>query len=183
MPGIQVAFLRFMFSVITLLPFMLYYGKKSFKTERPSLHIIRGSLLFIGITLWCYGLRVVPLASATVINFTIPFFVLFLASIFLKEKVGLMRWLATIFGFVGIYIVLDPNSASFHLHSLILLVSALMFASLDVINKKYVIKETMLSMLFYSAIVPSIQCKLQNFQPLTWTHCPFLCQEAIQQVG
>lgn len=156
LPGIQVAFLRFTFSVITLLPFMFYYGKSSFNTERPSLHIIRGALLFVGITLWCYGLRVVPLASATVINFTIPFFVLFLASIFLKEKVGLMRWFATIVGFIGIYIVLDPNSSSFHMHSLILLISALMFASLDVINKKYVIKETMLSMLFYSALATTV---------------------------
>ncbi len=156
MPAVQVAFFRFLFSTITLLPFMLYYGRSSFATQRPMVHVLRGSLLFFGITLWCYGLTVVPIAAATVINFTIPLFTLFLAALFLKERVGWNRWFATIVGFIGIYIVLSPGSVNFHSWSLMLLISSFMFAALDVINKKFVVKEGMLSMLFYSALITTI---------------------------
>lgn len=156
LPAIQIVFLRFFFGVLTLLPLMIYLtarGKNQFSTTRPLLHIIRGALLFVGITLWCYGLNIVPLAMATTLNFTIPMFTLVLAILFLKEEASVVRWVATIAGFFGVFVLMDPTGESFEVSSLILLVSAFLFASLDILNKKFVIKETMSSMLFYSALV------------------------------
>lgn len=146
----QVVFLRFLFGTITLLPFMLH-NKSSFKTSRISLHIVRGALLFGGILFWCLGLNAVKITTATIINFTIPIFVLVLAVIFLKERLNKFRIIATAIGFLGILVVLNPNSIEFNTISILLILASIMFASLDVLNKKFVANESMLSMLFYSS--------------------------------
>lgn len=152
----QIAFFRFFFGMISLLPFMLYYSKTSFQTSRPILHVIRGILLFSAISIWCFGLNFVPILSATLLTFTIPFFILILAPIFLQEKVGWQLWMATLLGFIGVALVLNPTKMDFNPLSFVMCLSATMFALLDIINKKFVIKESMLSMLFYSALVTSI---------------------------
>ena len=152
-PCVQITFMRFLFGTISLLPFMLYYGKSSFYTSRPSVHIFRGAMLFGGIALWCYGLKVVPLSMVTTVSFTIPLFTLPLAVVFLKEKVGVVRWTATLIGFIGILLVFNPTASEFNPSSLWLVAAALMFAGLDVINKRFIVKESMLAMLFYTALI------------------------------
>jgi len=151
----QVVFLRFFFASLTLLPW-LYFDKNSFKTKRLPLHFIRGLFLFAGISFWCAGLNVVKISLATTINFTIPIFVAVLAVIFLKEKFTVFRFIATVFGFIGVIVSMDISSADFNVISLSLLISSFLFASLDVINKKFVTDETTMSMLFYSNIFTSL---------------------------
>lgn len=149
----QVVFCRFLFGTITLLPFMLWHGKKSFYTSRPMVHVIRGSLLFCGIFLWAYALNHVIVTMATVINFTIPLIVVCFARIFLGENVSLARWIATLFGLIGVVVVINPTAIEFDFMSLLLVIGSIMFAGLDIINKKYIVKESMFSMLFYSNLV------------------------------
>jgi S-adenosylmethionine uptake transporter len=154
--SLEVSFFRFLFSTITLIPFIIYYGRKSLTTSRPLLHIARGVLLFAGITLWIFGLNIVPISVVTLLSFTIPLFVLILALFFLKENVGWQRWLATIIGFLGIILVLNPGHVNFKPASLLLLLSTVSFAILDILNKKFVIKESTLSMLFFSALATTV---------------------------
>lgn len=151
--SVQITFLRFLFGTLSLLPFMIYYGKKSFYTSRIGLHLIRGVLLFCAIALWCFGLTQAPITVATTLTFIIPMFVLILARIFLSEKVSWARWLVTIVGFLGTTIVLEPTNVNFSPLMLLLVLATAMFATLDVINKKFVVKESMLAMLFYTALV------------------------------
>lgn len=157
LPGTEVAFFRFLFSTLVLLPFMIAKGRKSFVTHYPKAQFIRGLFLFLAMAPWCFGVAALPLTLATTISFTVPFFVLPLAKIFLKEHVGWQRWAATLFGFAGILVSLHPSGDSFNPMALALVASTLMFASLDIINKKLLIEdETLLSMLFYSALGTTI---------------------------
>lgn len=151
--SVQITFLRFLFGTLSLLPFMIYYGKQSFYTSRIGLHVIRGGLLFCAIALWCFGLTQAPITVATTLTFIIPMFILILARFFLNEKVSWARWLVTIIGFLGTTIVLEPTSVNFSPLMLLLLAATFMFASLDIINKKFIVKESMLAMLFYTALV------------------------------
>jgi S-adenosylmethionine uptake transporter len=156
-PSMEIAWFRFLFSTMTLLPFMLYQGRNAFKTSKPFIHIIRGVILFAAVASWCYGLSGVQLTLATLMCFTVPLFVIIMAPVFLKEKVGLQRGIATLLGFGGIIISLNPGTlSSLSPMALMLLVSAFLFACLDIINKKIVVQESMLAMLFYSALVTSI---------------------------
>lgn len=159
----QVVFLRFFFATIILLPW-LFTHKSSLKTSRISLHIVRGALLFVAILLWCKGLNSSKLAVATTINFTIPIFTMFLAAEFLKEYCNTFKIGAAILGFIGIIVMLNPISSDFNVFSLLLILSAFLFASLDVINKKFIPSESVINMLFYSnlftaafAFIPAIQ--------------------------
>ncbi|WP_425384714.1 DMT family transporter [Wolbachia endosymbiont (group A) of Sturmia bella] len=152
----EVIFFRFLFTTITLVPFMLYYGIETFKTSQISTQITRGGLLFCGMTLWTYGLTVFPIVTATIISFSIPLFVILLAIPLLNENIIWQRWIVTVIGFVGIAITTKAHSEDFNPKILIFIVSALIFAILDILNKKLVIKESVISMLFYSALTTTI---------------------------
>jgi S-adenosylmethionine uptake transporter len=152
----EITFFRFMFGTMTLLPFVLYYGTATLKTSRPMVHFFRGFLLFLGIAGWTYGLTLAPVTTATVVSFMVPIFVLILGVFFLSENIIWQRWVVTIVAFSGLIITLSPNSENFNPEILIFVASAMAFAILDIINKKFVIKESMISMLFYSAIVTAL---------------------------
>lgn len=152
----EITFFRFMFGTMTLLPFVLYYGVDTLKTSRPTVHFMRGLLLFIGIAGWTHGLSLAPVTTATVVSFTIPIFVLVLGVFFLSEHIIWQRWLVTIVAFLGLVVTLNPSSEEFNPEVMIFVAAAVCFAILDIINKKFVIQESMISMLFYSAIVTAI---------------------------
>lgn len=152
----EVTFFRFLFGTITLIPFIMYYGIDSLKTSRPMIHVFRGLLLFLGIAGWTYGLGLVPVTTGTVVSFTIPIFTLVLGVFFLQEHIIWQRWLVTIVAFAGLVITLDPSASDFNPEVIVFVIAAIGFAILDIINKRFVIKETMISMLFYSAIITAI---------------------------
>lgn len=156
LPSIQVTFLRFFCSALVLLPFIAFKGLKSLKTQNKLAHIFRGLLIAGAIGFWFAGLGAVPITTATTISFSMPLFTLVLARIFLKEHITWQRYLATFIGFAGVVIVLEPTSLSFNPAALYMLVSAFVFAILDIINKKYVCVENMLCMLFYPAVVAAL---------------------------
>lgn len=158
----QVVFLRFLFATIVLLPWF-YSNRSGFVTSRLPLHFIRGALLFGGISFWCMGLNVVKIALATTINFTIPIFVAVLAVVFLKEKFSMFRMAATLLGFIGVVLATNPMSMKFELMSMVLVISAFMFALLDVINKRFVTDESTISMLFYSNIFTTLLSAIPAF--------------------
>lgn len=152
----EVIFFRFLFSIITLLPFILYYGKDTLKTSHPYIHLIRGGLLFFGMATWTYGLTITHVTTATVISWVIPIFTMILASFFLNENIIWQRWVVTVVSFVGIVVILNPSAIDFNPYTLIFVATSIAFSILDIINKKYVIEESILSMLFYSALVTAI---------------------------
>ena len=152
----EITFWRFLFGTLTLIPFILYYGGGTLRTSRPTMHLARGFLLFIGIAAWTQGLSVAPVTTATIVSFTIPIFTLILGIFFLDENIIWQRWFVTCVVFVGLVITLDLNSTNFNPNTLIFVLAAICFAALDVINKKFVVQETMISMLFYSAIITAL---------------------------
>lgn len=152
----ETTFFRFLFGSIALLPFILYYGIDTLKTSRPVVHFFRGLLLFFGIAGWTYGLTIAPVTTGTVVTFTIPIFVLVLGVFFLTENIIWQRWVVTIVAFCGLVITLNPSANDFNPNVLVFVGAAILFAILDIVNKKFVIKESMISMLFYSAIITAV---------------------------
>ncbi|CAH2560133.1 DMT family transporter [Cardinium endosymbiont of Oedothorax gibbosus] len=147
----QICFFRFTFGSLVLVP--IIYHRGSFKTQRPLLHLFRGLFLSIAMGLYAYSLTQMTMSSTTVIGFTNPIFVLILARIFLKEKVAPPIWMATVLTCIGMALILRPtmyNSAA-----LSCILATVIFASLDIINKKYIAQEPILSMLFFSNLVAS----------------------------
>lgn len=152
----EVTFFRFLFGTVILIPIIYMKGINSLKTNRIIIHLLRGLLLFCGIALWIDGLTMVRVTVATLISFTIPSFVLLLSIIFLREKIIWQRWFAVIIGFFGIIVTINPNEKNFGVSSIVFVLASISFAALDVINKNFVTKESMLSMIFYSNIITTM---------------------------
>ena len=57
---------------------------------------------------WFIGINLVPLATATALNFTAPLFATIGAALILKEQVRARRWSAIGIGFVGVIVILRP---------------------------------------------------------------------------
>lgn len=151
----QICFFRFVFGSLVLVPIIYHKGIRSFKTQRLILHFFRGGFLSIGMGLYCYSLTQVEMSTVTVIGFTNPIFVLILARIFLKEKVAWPVWLATLFVFMGIALVFRPTMIGYNTPVLACILATVFFASLDIMNKKYVAHESILAMLFFSNLMAS----------------------------
>jgi S-adenosylmethionine uptake transporter len=152
----EIVFFRFFFSSITLIPFILYYGKITIKTNNMFIHFVRGVLLFLGITGWTYGLSISQISTATIVSFMIPVFVIILGKFCLQEKIIWQRWFVAIISCVGLIITINPSASDFSPQVLILVCSSIVFAFLDIINKKFVTEEPMIGMLFYSSIITCI---------------------------
>ncbi|SFD62307.1 EamA-like transporter family protein [Massilia yuzhufengensis] len=113
-PAIQVAALR----SLTSLPLVaVYVGLKVgygdiFRIRWP-LHLLRAVLGIAMLTFFAFGIRKLSLAEAYSIFFIAPAIITALSVWFLKEKVGIARWIAIAVGLLGVLVVLRPTGAGF----------------------------------------------------------------------
>lgn len=100
---------------LTAIPIVIiwfaYSGQlQSIKTKKPGAHSIR---MFLGVTamgLNFIGFSLLPMAEATVIGFASPVFGTILAALILREPTGVYRWMGVLIGFIGIVIVVEPET-------------------------------------------------------------------------
>ncbi|MDR2577038.1 MAG: DMT family transporter [Puniceicoccales bacterium] len=176
---LQVTFLRYAVGSIILLPFVLKNWRQSGTTARPWLYALRGILLLLAMGLWCLALRDVPLSTASLLGFSVPLFLLPMAKVFLRERVSTTRWLVTFVGFFGVFVAVGSPEKVFCGSCGYLLISAALFASLDVLNRKFAQSEKMLANLFYTSAATALfaifpACQL--WQPVAHSHwLPIIC--------
>jgi len=115
----EVYLIRTLVSLTIILLFLKLTKKPIiFKTQYPLLTFCRVVLFFFGFSFFYISLTVLPLGTATALFFVSPFLITIFAKFFLKEKIGPRRWLAVIIGFVGVYVILNPNFSNFDYMSL-----------------------------------------------------------------
>jgi S-adenosylmethionine uptake transporter len=148
----QITFFRFIFGSGLLFFSIKFHTRKQLFFNNTYTHIFRGVLLFIASSLWTYGLTFSTLTSATVISFCIPIFILIFSVFFLKEHFTWYRCSSIIIGLFGIIVAFPIHSNSFKFQECILLVAAIIFALLDIINKKIVSRNTLIPMIFFSSV-------------------------------
>ncbi|MEA3039886.1 MAG: S-adenosylmethionine uptake transporter [Sphingomonadales bacterium] len=69
-------------------------------------HLLRGTLSSVMAVLFFWGLARVPMAQAIALAFIAPLIALYLAALFLKEKIQLRAILASLLGFAGVIAIL-----------------------------------------------------------------------------
>jgi drug/metabolite transporter (DMT)-like permease len=107
-------------------------GLSAFATRRPLDHTARGLSQSISQTLLLLAFRLMPLAGAVAINFSAPLFATVVSIVWLKESVGLTRWIALLVGFLGVLIVTEPGADTLTLGALFALGNAVMYGSVTV---------------------------------------------------
>jgi len=170
MPSPQVVWL-YLVSVLAAL--MIYFAitrqnlRKLAQTKRPWLQVARGFSILGSLTFIFASLQYLPLAEATVINFTGPLFMVALAGPMLGETVGWRRWAAVLVGLVGAMIVVRPGSDVFQWAALLPIGSALFFAIFQLITRKLAGQDSTMTTLLYTQVVAAAGAVLAA--PFFWT--------------
>jgi len=131
----QIAFFRNLFGLVFMLPWLIKFGYRSFKTERLGLFFIRALLGLFSMFCYFWGITVLPLAKAVALSFTVPLFVTIGAAWFLKEEVNWRRWVAVLVGFIGTLIILRPSIDGELFASLVVVASSVTMAASVLIIK------------------------------------------------
>jgi drug/metabolite transporter (DMT)-like permease len=107
----EVAFFRNFFSLVVMAPWILKAGVAGLRTARLPLYTLRAFVGMVSMLCWFWSVALLPIAEATALGFTAPFFTTILAAVILGEVVRLRRWTAVLVGFVGTLIILRPGSS------------------------------------------------------------------------
>jgi len=146
----ELYFGRTLTALILLIIFLKVTSQKLvFKTHYPLLTCCRVICFFFGFSFFYISLTYMSLAMANALFFSSPFFISILAIIFLGEKVGIRRWLAIIVGFIGVYIVLNPDIENFNYMKLAPVACALCYAISMTITKITSEKDNVYSQMFH----------------------------------
>ncbi len=130
-----------------------------FNTQYPLLTFCRVILFFFGFSFFYISLTVLPLVTATALFFVTPFLITIFAKFFLKEHIGPRRWLAVVIGFIGIYIILNPDFVNFDYMSLTPILCAFCYSLSMIIIKLTSEKDNVYTQTFtfyFGAIIFSI---------------------------
>ncbi|MEM6811176.1 MAG: DMT family transporter [Pseudomonadota bacterium] len=84
-------------------------GLKGFLSPNWKWLIVRGACIAVTATGVVNALALIPIADLYGITFSAPFIAVVLSVIFLRESVGLHRWVSIIIGFTGVLILLGPQ--------------------------------------------------------------------------
>lgn len=161
----------YLVSVLTALMIYLLLTRQNLRqiarTKKPRLQIARGLSILASLTFIFGSLQFLPLAEATVINFTGPLFMVALAGPMLGERVGWRRWAAVIVGLAGAMIVVRPGSVVFQWAALMPIASAIFFALFQLLTRKIAGHDGALTTLFYTQIVAAAGATLAA--PFFWS--------------
>lgn len=88
-------------------------GPTVFSTRHLGLHFVRAQCLVALSVCFIVGLKYVPLAEATALNFLSPLFVLVISRLVLRESVVLSQWAAVAVGLAGVLMIVRPGGELF----------------------------------------------------------------------
>jgi drug/metabolite transporter (DMT)-like permease len=148
----EVAFLRSVFGVLFMLPWLLTAGRESLRTTRYGLYFWRTVIAAISMIAWFYGVAFVPLAEATALGFTAPLFATVMAALFLREVIRIRRWSATVIGFLGVLVIVRPGWHPIDVPTLAVLLSSVAAAFSVLIIKRLSRTESANAIVAYTMI-------------------------------
>ena len=152
LPNETIVFFRSFFGLLVLIPFILRSDSKIFKTERLYLHLLRAGFGVAGMYCFFYAVGQISLGDSMLIKSTSPLIIPFMSAIWLREKITPRIILAGGIGFLGVFLILQPDGNT-HWASLIALASSIFAASAFVTVRKLSATEPPLRIVAYKNYV------------------------------
>ena len=167
LPVLQITWARYFFTVFFVLPIMLFFFKKNLvRTKKPKLQFLRGLILLTANICFFYSISVISLAKALTLAFIAPLIVTAFSPFFLNEKVGVKRWTAVIFGFIGSLVVIRPGFLEINLASLSALGTGVLYGFYLIITRKLSTSDNPLLTLLLTGVVGAII--ISTIVPFVW---------------
>ncbi|MBT5911759.1 DMT family transporter [Rhodospirillaceae bacterium] len=151
LPVLEILFMRQLFLFIMLTPILAREFPGAFRTKRLKLHFTRCAVSIVAMVTGFTAIVHLPLAEATAISFSRALFATVLAVLILKELVGIRRWGATLVGFLGVLIIVQPSSDGINAYALLAIVSAALVSCNLIMTKKLTTTEKPKTIMAYHA--------------------------------
>ena len=157
MHPMQAQFMRYIASVIIMLPLVARAGLAAYRPSRFGGQFARGAMHTMGLVLWFTALPNIPLAETTAIGFMGPIFIMLGAFLIFRERMHWDRWVAALIGFAGVLIVVGPSlSGAGSAYSLVMLASSPVFAASFLMTKSLTRTDRAEVIVFWQAV--SVSC-------------------------
>jgi len=150
LPAMQAAFIRYLFGLILLVPFLVrrFYlsqsvtlgsvnprGSERIRKLLP-MYTIRGLVHALAVVLWFYAMARLPVALVTSIGFLTPVCVTIAAALYLGEVIKLRRTLGVAIALLGGMVILAPEISTVNMGIWAQLIAAPCFAISFVLAKQ-----------------------------------------------
>jgi len=156
-PVIQVSWARFAFHTLWLLP-LLYWKKLRWwrMPKQPGFHLLRSLMLTLATLFFFTAIKTNPIPNALTLLFVSPLIVAMLAPFFLGERFDVFIGIGVLVGFVGVVVVLQPDTEQFRPSLIYALVAGFCYALYIITTRKLSLSGPPLLTLFYTAIVGTL---------------------------
>ena len=151
LPNESIVFFRNLFGLLILAPILLRSDPKILHTNVLPLHLARSGFGMGAMYCFFYALAHISLGDTMLIKSTIPLIIPFVSLIWLKESISSRVLVAGILGFVGVFLILEPNGDT-DWASIVALVSSIMAALAFVTVRKLSATEPPLRIVAYFGI-------------------------------
>ena len=159
----QVILVRALVGVAFILAFAKVARHEAiWRTNRPAMHLLRACIVMISNATYFLGLAALPIADAAAIGFVAPLLLTMLSVIVLREKVGWHRWGAVVVGLIGVVVMLRPEG-QFHWAAVLVLISALCYASTQTMTRYLRDTESAVTINFYTQVAFLVTSAVMGF--------------------
>lgn len=155
MHSMQMVFIRNCMSLAIMLAITIYQqkGRPHFPTKRLSGHFGRSAAGLIAMQLWFHSVTIMPVTLVTALSFTTPIFATIFAIMFLGEKAGIRRWSAMGVSFIGVLLILRPDTGAVDAKVLFVIGASAAMAIAGTFVKSLSRTEAPETIVFYMALV------------------------------
>ena len=129
-------------------------------TKQPYIQFSRGVILSLNNCLVVYTFTLLGLVETHAIIACYPLIVAGLSVPFLGEKFGWRRWMAIFIGFIGVIIILRPNTNVITEGSIFAIVGAIMFAVYLILTRYVSRSDTAITSFFWTGIGGTVTMSL-----------------------
>lgn len=107
----------------------------SLRPRFPGWAVTRSSLLLASLLIYYASLPRMDFSVAAAIYYTIPLFITLFAAFGIREAVGVQGWVGVVVGFVGVLLMLKPQTGGLNIYALMPLASAILYALAMVVTR------------------------------------------------
>ena len=138
LPLAQILFLRGVLTTLVLLTFAIYLGTFKVRVVKKDKWKIFFRSIAEALTAYFFLTAVLnmPFANVTALLQILPMTVTLAAALVFKEKVGLIRIILIMVGFLGVILIINPSADGFNLYSGYALIAVILITTRDLITRK-----------------------------------------------
>ena len=180
----QVVFFRCAMSAPLLALWMLFRNRKAFRVKYPRDHLLRAAIGLVMLFGVGESFREMQLADAYAIFFAAPLLITLLSGPMLGEKAGPYRIAASVIGFVGVLIVLQPgmNSQLISYGAMMALVSVVAYSFMALLLRRMGHHDNTIAISFWFVALIGFGAGLisiLSWKPIQFEHWPWLVLLAV----